>query len=58
MQILLLRKNIDILFSLAMQEKSMSDFEKLCEKQVKLCELLHFYGISCSLSAQKNSLNA
>ena len=46
MQILLLRKNIDILFSLAMQEKSMSDFEKLCEKQVKLCELLHFYGIS------------
>ena len=32
MQILLLRKNIDILFSLAMQEKSMSDSEKLCEK--------------------------
>ena len=35
MQMYLLHKNIDMPFSLAVQEKSMSDFEKLCEEFAK-----------------------
>ena len=46
MQIHSLHKNIDTLCSLAMQEKNRSNFEKLCEKQVKQWELLHQHGIT------------
>ena len=35
MQMYLLHKNIGLLFQLEMQEKSMSDFEKLCEEFAK-----------------------
>ena len=46
MQIHLLHKNIDTLYSLAMQEKSRSNVEKLCENHVKHWELLHQHGIT------------
>ena len=35
MQMYLLHKNIGLLFQLEMQEKSMSDFEKLCDEFAK-----------------------
>ena len=44
MQIHSLHKSIDTIFSLAMQEKSMADLEKLCEKLPYIC----FYTLFCN----------
>ena len=46
MQIHCLHKNLYKLYSLVVPEKSKTDYEKLCEKQVKQWELFHRHGIS------------
>ena len=46
MQIRCLHKNLYILYSLVIPEKIKTDYEKLCEEQVKQWELFQAHGIS------------
>ena len=60
MQIHYLHKNLYKLYSLVVPEKIKTDYEKLCEEQVKQWELFHSHGINKKkqlLDQEENSRN-